>query len=85
MSVSQCFDTNVLTYVFREKAPRSRTARTLLAEGGVAGVQVLNEFVARSNIRPRGSDAPYLAAGCDETLHGVISRTRAPIPLGPIA
>jgi predicted nucleic acid-binding protein len=40
------FDTNVLVYAFREDDPRGEPARELLAEGGVIGVQILNEFVA---------------------------------------
>ncbi|MGO9263157.1 MAG: PIN domain-containing protein [Bryobacteraceae bacterium] len=46
MNVSPFFDTNVLIYAFREEDPRNQTARMLLGEGGVIGVQVLNEFVA---------------------------------------
>ena len=40
------FDTNVLIYAFAKDDPRTQTAETLLARGGVVGVQVLNEFVA---------------------------------------
>jgi predicted nucleic acid-binding protein len=46
MSVSPFFDTNVLIYAFRQEDPRSQISRKLLAEGGVTGVQLLNEFVA---------------------------------------
>jgi len=46
MNVSRFFDTNVLICAFRQEDPRSQVARKLLAEGGVTGVQVLNEFVA---------------------------------------
>ena len=46
MNVSAFFDTNVLIYAFRGKDPRCRISRKLLGEGGVTGVQVLNEFVA---------------------------------------
>jgi predicted nucleic acid-binding protein len=46
MNVSAFFDTNVLLYAFREEDPRNQTSRKLLGEGGVTGVQVLNEFVA---------------------------------------
>ncbi len=46
MNASPFFDTNVLIYAFREDDLRSQTARNLLGEGGVTGVQVLNEFVA---------------------------------------
>ncbi len=38
------FDTNILIYAFTTGDPRSAPAETLLAEGGVIGVQVLNEF-----------------------------------------
>jgi len=46
MSVDPFFDTNVLIYAFGEGDPRNQIARKLLGEGGVTGVQVLNEFVA---------------------------------------
>jgi predicted nucleic acid-binding protein len=46
MNVRPFFDTNVLLYAFRELDPRNQTARKLLGDGGVTGVQVLNEFVA---------------------------------------
>jgi predicted nucleic acid-binding protein len=39
------FDTNVLIYAFAEDDPRAEMAETLLARGGVVGVQTLNEFV----------------------------------------
>jgi predicted nucleic acid-binding protein len=48
MSVSPFFDTNVLIYAFCDGDPRSQTAMKLLGEGGVTGVQALNEFVAIS-------------------------------------
>jgi len=38
------FDTNVLIYAFATDDPRSARAEALLADGGVIGVQVLNEF-----------------------------------------
>lgn len=38
------FDTNVLIYAFAAGDWRSARAESLLAEGGVIGVQVLNEF-----------------------------------------
>jgi predicted nucleic acid-binding protein len=38
------FDTNVLIYAFAADDSRSVRAEELLAEGGVIGVQVLNEF-----------------------------------------
>lgn len=38
------FDTNVLIYAFAAGDRRSARAESLLAQGGVIGVQVLNEF-----------------------------------------
>jgi predicted nucleic acid-binding protein len=47
------FDTNVLIYAFAAGDKRSARAEALLAEGGVIGVQVLNEFtnVTRRKLR----------------------------------
>jgi len=39
-------DTNVLIYAFAKDDPRAEAALALLAQGGVVGVQTLNEFVA---------------------------------------
>ena len=39
-------DTNILIYAFAAGEPRSARAEALLAEGGVIGVQVLNEFTS---------------------------------------
>jgi predicted nucleic acid-binding protein len=39
-------DTNVLIYAFAAGDQRSARAEALLAEGGVIGVQVLNEFTS---------------------------------------
>jgi predicted nucleic acid-binding protein len=44
MPVRRFFDTNVLIYAFAADDRRSVRAEKLLAEGGVIGVQVLNEF-----------------------------------------
>lgn len=46
-------DTNILIYAFTTGDRRCAPAEALLAEGGVVGVQVLNEFtnVARSKLR----------------------------------
>jgi predicted nucleic acid-binding protein len=45
MSAKPFLDTNVIVYAFTSNDPRSGTAETLLAAGGVVGVQILNEFV----------------------------------------
>ncbi|HUD25313.1 MAG TPA: PIN domain-containing protein [Burkholderiaceae bacterium] len=44
MPVERFFDTHVLIYAFAADDPRSARAEALLADGGVIGVQVLNEF-----------------------------------------
>jgi predicted nucleic acid-binding protein len=40
------FDTNILIYAFAAGDRRSARAEALMAEGGVIGVQVLNEFTS---------------------------------------
>ena len=44
MPAERFLDTNVLVYAFAADEPRSAPAEALLGEGGVIGVQVLNEF-----------------------------------------
>lgn len=53
MPAKQFFDTNILVYAFASDDPRSARAESLIAEGGVIGVQVLNEFthVTRRKLR----------------------------------
>jgi predicted nucleic acid-binding protein len=53
MPASRFFDTNILIYAFAADDPRSARAESLIAEGGVIGVQVLNEFtnVAHRKLR----------------------------------
>ena len=53
MPARRFFDTNVLIYAFAADDPRSARAESLIAEGGVIGVQVLNEFtnVTRRKLR----------------------------------
>lgn len=53
MPDSRFFDTNILVYAFAANDPRSARAEALMAEGGVIGAQVLNEFtnVARRKLR----------------------------------
>lgn len=40
------FDTNLLLYLFSASAAKADAVEELLAEGGLASVQVLNEFAA---------------------------------------
>jgi predicted nucleic acid-binding protein len=53
MADRRFFDTNILVYAFAADDPRSARAEALIAEGGVIGVQVLNEFtnVARRKLQ----------------------------------
>jgi predicted nucleic acid-binding protein len=43
------FDTNVLIYAFASGDPRNPRAEELLGEGGIIGIQVLNEFTSVSH------------------------------------
>ena len=45
---SAFFDTNIILYAFAKNDPRADIAERLLANGGVVGVQILNEFAAVS-------------------------------------
>jgi predicted nucleic acid-binding protein len=49
-------DTNILVYAFHDAGTKTRVAEELLAEGGVVGVQSLNEFV---NVGLRKLKAPW--------------------------
>ena len=53
MADRRFFDTNILVYAFAADDPRSARAEALIAEGGVIGVQALNEFtnVTRRKLR----------------------------------
>ncbi len=46
MPAERFLDTNILVCAFAADDPRSARAEMLLAEGGVIGVQVLNEFTS---------------------------------------
>lgn len=58
MSGKAFFDTNVLIYAIAQNDPRGPRAEALLANGGLVGVQVLNEFVsvARRKLRMSWKD-----------------------------
>jgi predicted nucleic acid-binding protein len=53
MPAKQFFDTSMLIYAFAANDPRNARAESLIAQGGVIGVQVLNEFtnVTRRKLR----------------------------------
>jgi|ERR1035437_7619195 predicted nucleic acid-binding protein len=52
MSAENFLDTNILVYAYSREDARTAAARQLLFDGGVVGLQVLNEFVsvARSKL-----------------------------------
>ena len=56
MPASRFFDTNIVIYAFAADDPRSARAESLISEGGVIGVQVLNEF---TNVAHRKLDWPW--------------------------
>ena len=45
MSVKPFLDTNILVYAFSSDDPRTNIAESLIANGGLVSIQVLNEFV----------------------------------------
>ena len=55
------FDTNILIYAFAAGDRRSAKAEALVAEGGVIGVQVLNEFTSVAR-RKLGWEWPQVEA-----------------------
>jgi len=70
------FDTNVLIYAFAKDDPRAKIAETLLAGGGVVGVQTLNEFVA---VAARKLAMPW--AEIQEALSALRELCPSPVPL----
>lgn len=70
MPVRRFFDTNVLIYAFAADDRRSLRAEELLAEGGVIGVQVLNEFssVARRKLQWQWAQIESALAIIDDLL-----------------
>ena len=70
MPGSRFFDTNILIYAFAADDPRNARAEALLADGGVIGVQVLNEFtnVARRKLRWQWAQIEAALAVIDELL-----------------
>ena len=70
------FDTNVLIYAFAKDDSRTEVAEALLARGGVAGVQTLNEFVAIAVRKPGMSWEEVL-----EALSALRILCPSPIPI----
>ena len=76
MSSDRFLDTNILVYAHREGDYRTTIARQVLFEGGVVGVQVLNEFasVARAKL---GFSWPQV----QEAIDNILILCPAPMPL----
>ena len=70
------FDTNVLVYAFAKDDPRASVAQGLLADGGVIGVQALNEFVsvARGKLAMSWDEV-------EEALSAIRALCAPPVPL----
>ena len=70
MPDSRFFDTNILIYAFAAGDPRSARAEALVADGGVIGVQVLNEFtnVTRRKLRWQWEQIEAALAVIEELL-----------------
>ena len=70
------FDTNVLVYIVGEKDERTATAESLVANGGIVSVQVLNELASVSHRKLRMSWPDITDA-----LDAIRVLCPAPIPL----
>ena len=70
MAGNRFFDTNVLIYAFAAGDPRSIRAEELLAEGGIIGMQVLNEFtnVTRRKLQWQWAQIELALAVIDDLL-----------------
>ena len=79
MPAKRFFDTNILVYAFASDDPRSVRAESLIAEGGVIGIQVLNEFtnVTRRKLRWQWDHIEASLAVIDELLGPVAPLTKA--------
>jgi predicted nucleic acid-binding protein len=79
MPARRFLDTNILIYAFAADDPRSARAESLIADGGVIGVQVLNEFtnVARRKLRWHWDQIEASLAVIDELFAPVAPLTTA--------
>jgi predicted nucleic acid-binding protein len=76
MTAEAFFDTNIVVYAFIETDVRSAIAASVLADGGVVNVQVLNEFV---NVARRKHTVPW--SDIRESLTVLRTRCGEPRPL----
>jgi len=79
MPAKQFFDTNILIYAFASNDLRSARAESLIAEGGLIGVQVLNEFtnVTRRKLRWQWVQIEASLAVIEELFGPVAPLTKA--------
>lgn len=70
------FDTNVLVYIVGQTDERTTTAESLVANGGVVSVQVLNELASVSHRKLRMSWSEI-----SEALEAIRVLCPAPVPL----
>ena len=79
MPARRFLDTNVLVYAFAANDPRSARAEALIVEGGVIGVQVLNEFtnVTQRQLRWDWEQIEASLAVIEELLGGARPLTNA--------
>jgi predicted nucleic acid-binding protein len=79
MPAKQFFDTNILIYAFASNDSRTARAESLVAEGGVIGVQVLNEFtnVTRRKLRWSWEQIEASLEVIEELFGPVASLTKA--------
>lgn len=86
MPARRFIDTNVLIYAFANGDPRGMRAEQLLADGGIIGVQVLNEFtsVMRRKLARSWKDIED-ALGVIEVLLGPAQPLTAAIHAGAVA
>ncbi len=79
MPADQFFDTNILVYAFASNDPRSARAESLIAQGGVIGVQVLIEFtnVTRRKLRWQWEQIEASLAVVEELFGPVAPLTNA--------
>lgn len=76
MSDRAFFDTNVLVYIVGQKDERTAKAETLVANGGVVSVQVLNELASVSH-RKLGMSWEEIS----DTLAAIRDLCPSPMPL----
>jgi predicted nucleic acid-binding protein len=77
VNADRFFDTNVLVYAYSKEDHRTAAARQLVFDGGVVGVQALNEFasVARAKLG-------FTWAEVQEAIDKIVILCPNPRPLG---